>query len=116
MKARALNYESRRAEAKPVGRMPHRLLDPAVGPDLRLCIPDDQLPHLPPFQSVTTVWPKGAPFPRVGEVIYLTSTSAWVVKIMIHEFVPGGALRHEAWLEWIGSARHGRVSEANSVH
>ena len=85
--------------------------------EVRLCVTDDQVPHLPQGQPVPTLWPRGAPLPRDGEVIYLTSTSAWVVRMVIHEFLPGGALRHELWIEWVGAARHCRhVDVSNCVH
>lgn len=77
----------------------------APEPSVVLCISDDQLVHLPQGIVVPT-WPADAHVPRKGEVIYLTSTSAWVVAIVIHEIVRGGAVKVEVWLEWIGAARH----------
>lgn len=71
-----------------------------------LCIPDDQLQHLPKFGTVPKTMPAGSQLPRVGEVIYLTSASAWVVSIVIHEIVAGGGVRVELWIDWIGAARH----------
>ena len=72
---------------------------------MSLCIPDDQLAHVPKGIAIP-VWPRGAHLPRKGDVIYLTSTSAWVVRIVIHEFVPCGAVRIELWVDWVGAARH----------
>lgn len=74
-------------------------------PRIKLCISDDQLTHLPQGVAVKT-WPAGAVLPRVGEVVYLSSTSAWVVRIVVHEFLCGGDVSTEVWIDWIGAARH----------
>ena len=61
------------------------------------------LQHLPQGIFVPT-WPADAlAAQRRGD---LTSTSARVAVVVIHEFVPGGAVKVEVWLEWIGAARH----------
>lgn len=83
--------------------------------NVHLCIPDDQLVHFPNGHTMPT-WPQSAPTPRVGEVIYLTSTSAWAVSAIIHEIVHGGEVRVEVWLVWIGSARFARESGFESTH
>ena len=75
---------------------------------VHLCIPDDQEHHLPKRRRAPQFVPNDVPLPRVGEVIYLSSTSAWVVRIVIHEWHTAVDLRIELWLEWIGSARHSR--------
>lgn len=66
--------------------------------------------HLAHGQSVPN-WPEGAALPRIGEVIYFTSTSAWGVAMLIHELLPGGRLRVEVWLEHVNAARHYRDPE-----
>ena len=88
---------------------------PAPETSVTLCIPDDQLVHFPQGVSFPT-WPAENQLPRKGEVIYLTSTSAWAVEIVIHEFLAGGAVRVEVWLAWAGSARHRGSPCANWVH
>ena len=82
--------------------------------NVHLCISDEQLMHFPSGQAMPT-WPAGAPLPHAGEVIYLTSTSAWAVRIVIHEFMRG-SVRTEVHLEWIGAARHLRDPRSDCVH
>jgi hypothetical protein len=79
-------------------------------------IPDEQLQHLPDGQQVPNSMPPGSTLPRTGDVIYLTSTSAWAVRAVIHELLPGARVRIEVWLEWVGSARHRRDPLAWFTH
>ena len=79
------------------------------------CISDEQLPHFPSGQAMPT-WPAGAPVPQPGEVVYLSSTSAWAVRVVIHEFMRGGGVRTEVHLEWVGPARHPRDPRSDCVH
>ena len=83
---------------------------------VRLCIPDEQLHHLPEGQHVPDTLPPGSLLPRKGDVMYLTSTSAWSVEIVIHELLCGDRVRVEVWLTWIGSARHARDLRSASTH
>lgn len=85
-------------------------------PAVRLCIPDEQLQYLPPYGTVPSAMPAGSVVPRKGEIVYLSSTSAWTVSLVIHEFLPGGTVRIEVWLEWVGSARHARDPLYPSTH
>ena len=101
---------SRRASA----HVPRRSISAEAASTVHLCIPEEQLMHFPSGQAMPT-WPAGAPVPQSGEVIYLTSTSAWAVRIVIHEFMRGG-LRTEVHLEWIGAARHLRDPRSDFVH
>ena len=73
---------------------------------VHLCIPDDQLAHLPEGLPIPA-WPAEFPTPRIGEVLYLTSTSAWLVHTVIHELLHGD-LRTEVWIERVASARVSR--------
>lgn len=68
-----------------------------------LCVPDDQKRHLPKRHRAQ--WPHGAPIPRTGEVVYLSSTSAWGVSMVIHE-PRGDGLLTEIWLEHVSGSRH----------
>ena len=77
---------------------------------IHLCIPDDQERHLPKRRRAPHFLPLDAPLPATGDVIYLSSTSAWVVRMRIHEWRSPQDLRIELWLEWVGSARHARVA------
>lgn len=78
--------------------------------NVRLCIPEDQYVHLSHGQAVPS-WPEGVPVPRMGEVVYLSSTSAWAVAMVIYELLPGGHMRTEIWLEHVHAARHQRSPE-----
>jgi hypothetical protein len=104
-------------DAQPARRIPWRLTAHPCRFETRLCVPDDQIVHLPKGQVLSMHWPAGVPLPKSDEVIYLTSASAWRVRIVIHEFVPGGSIRSEIWIEWIGSARQCRIPEVSDfVH
>lgn len=81
---------------------------PGTKVSVHLCIPDDQERHLPKRRRAPQYVPNDVPLPRVGEVIYLSSSSAWVVRTLIHEWRSSVDLRIELWLEWIGSARQER--------
>lgn len=77
---------------------------------IHLCVPDDQERHLPKRRRAPQFLPSSVPLPRQGEVIYLSSTSAWGVTMVIHEWRAPTDLRIEVWLEHVGSARHARPS------
>ena len=91
-------------------------LEPLRAPrgEVRLCVPDDQVHHLPArvtgmlcntSSEVSVDWPAGAGLPKAGEVIYLSSTSAWGVTMVIHECRPGGAVDVQVWIEYVAAAR-----------
>ncbi len=82
---------------------------PSTKVQIHLCIPDEQERHLPVRRRAPQFLPRDVPMPRTGEVIYLSSTSAWVVRMVIHEWRTAFDLRIELWLEWVGSARHARA-------
>lgn len=81
---------------------------PRTQVEIHLCIPDDQERHLPKRRRAPRLLPNDAPMPRTGEVIYLSSSSAWIVRMVIHEWRSPHDLRIELWMDWIGSARHAR--------
>jgi hypothetical protein len=70
-----------------------------------LCVPEDQKRHLP--RRHRAAWPQGAALPRQGEVVYLSSSSAWGVTMVIHE-LRNGVLHTEVWLEHVSGSRHMR--------
>jgi len=82
----------------------------ATSVNVHLCIADDQEHHLPKRRRAPHHLPRDVPLPTVGDVIYLSSSSAWVVRTRIHEWLSPHDLRIELWLEWIGSARHTRAT------
>jgi hypothetical protein len=69
-----------------------------------LCVPDDQQGHIPEDRTAPDLLPPGAPIPHVGEVICLSSSSLWVVQLVIHQWQTPTALRVEVWIEWLGSS------------
>jgi hypothetical protein len=69
------------------------------------CIPDDQERFLPGRRRAPRHLPPDAPMPRVGEIVYLSSSSAWLVVSVIHEWRNLRELRVEIWLEHVGAAR-----------
>lgn len=107
---------SRHLDVDRVGRPSGRQsLSPAF--EAHLCIPEDQVQYLPPGQHVRTLWPSGAAIPKREDIVYLTSTSAWVVFIVVHELLDGGQdVRVELWLNWIGASRNSRPSIASFIH
>jgi hypothetical protein len=82
--------------------------DLAPNVTIHLCIPDDQERHLPRHRRAPRYLPPTVPLPRQGEVIYLSSSSAWGVTMVIHEWRSQEDLHIEVWLEHVGSARHAR--------
>lgn len=83
---------------------------------VELCVSEHLIPHLPDYRAAPTMLPLNAPVPRIGEVIYLSSTSAWMVYMVIHEYRSTNDLHIEVWLDWIGSARQVRPSECKLTH
>lgn len=88
--------------------MPGRSSTSGLTVDVCLCVPDDQEVHLPKRRRAPRRMPNGAPIPRMGEVVYLSSTSAWKVLMVIHEWRALDQLRVEVWLEYVGGARDRR--------
>lgn len=75
---------------------------------VHLCIPDDQEQFLPRRRRAPTVLPPHAPMPSRGDVIYLSSSSAWGVRVVVHEWRSPIDLRVQVWLEYMGDARYPR--------
>jgi hypothetical protein len=84
--------------------------DNTTQPSMRihLCVPDDQKAHLPRRRRAPAFLPPGAPLPRTGEIIYLSSSSAWGVEMVIHEWLSPVDLRIEIWITYVGSSRSRR--------
>lgn len=72
------------------------------------CVPEDQEFFLPKRRRAPGHLPPEAPLPRTGEYVYLSSSSAWQVMSVIHEWRSEVDLHIECWLEYVGSARHRR--------
>lgn len=74
------------------------------------CIHNDDAARAPSRRRWPVVLPKNAPLPRRGEFVYLTSSSAWRVDKLIHEWHGPHRLHIEVWLEYEGTGRHQRPS------
>ncbi len=83
---------------------------PSTNIEIHLCISDDQQRWLPKRRRAPQTLPASAPLPRIGEVIYLSSSSAWGVAMVIHEWLSPHDLRIELWLEHVHATRHQRPS------
>lgn len=86
---------------------PHTI-KPALDVTIHLCVQADQEHLLPKRRRAPLLLPVGAPLPRRGEVIYLSSSSAWGVSMVIHEWRAPAVLHIEVWIEHVGNARHAR--------
>lgn len=86
-------------------------MDPnALNLEVRFCIPNDQEKHLPARRRHPAVLPAGAPIPRQDDIVYLSSSSAWGVRAVIHEWRSPTDLNVQVWLEYVGSSRQARVT------
>lgn len=91
--------------------MPFRSTPPPPSPtnvQVHLCIPEDQKHFVPKRRRAPNFLPANVPLPRAGELVYLSSTSAWGVSMVIHEWRTPSDLRIEVWLEHLGGGAHGR--------
>lgn len=76
---------------------------------VRLCVGGHDERHIPRRRTAPQVLPNNAPLPRIGEVIYLSSTSAWGVELVIHDWRSADLLHIEVWITHVtGVARHSR--------
>lgn len=75
--------------------------------EVQLCVADDQEEYLPRRRRAPGTLPRNVPVPGIGDVIYLNSTSAWVVKLVIHEWRTPQYVHIGVWLEHVNSPRHG---------
>jgi len=76
--------------------------------EIHLCVPDDEEQLLPKRRRAPRYLPIAAPLPRQGDVIYLSSSSAWRVEVVVHEWRTPVDLRIEVWLSHMGTSRHRR--------
>lgn len=63
---------------------------------------DEHAALFPKRRRAPFVLPTGAPVPRAGEMVFLTSTSAWGVLHVVHEILAGGELCVSVWLRYLG--------------
>jgi hypothetical protein len=78
--------------------------------EVHLCVPDDQLRHLPRRRRAPEYLPPNAPLPRAGEVVYLSSSSAWGVALVVHEWRSPGELVIKVWLDYVGASHAARAA------
>jgi hypothetical protein len=77
---------------------------------VHLCVPDDQVRHLPKRRKAPESLPPNVPVPRQGDVIYLSRSSAWGVEVVVYDWLAPDQLRIEIWLKHVGSAQQLRES------
>ncbi len=82
--------------------------EPRTYVEAHLCVPESQTKYLPKRRRAPHFLPPNAPLPRMGEVIYLSSSSAWGVGMVVHQWLSPQHLRVEVWLEHVTSERHMR--------
>ncbi len=75
---------------------------------IHYCVPDDQEAHLPVRRRAPHYVPAVVPLPNVGDVIYLSSSSAWGVRMRIYEWLSPEDLKIEIWIDYVGSSRYAR--------
>lgn len=78
-------------------------IDPHI--EIHLCVPDDLQHLLPGRRRAPEHLPLSAPIPRRGDVIYLSSSSAWGVELVIYEWLNPTELHVQLWLAYVGDAR-----------
>lgn len=79
-------------------------LHPAISIELRAT--DDSTEPLPRRRRAPRTLPITAPLPRIGEIIYLNSTSAWRVLMVVHEWLAPDHLVIVLWLTHAGATHH----------
>ena len=79
-------------------------LQPSISIEIRAV--DESDAPLPKRRRTPRMLPITAPLPRIGEVLYLTSTSAWRVVMVVHEWLAPDHLTIVVWLTHAGSTHH----------
>ncbi|MCL4695489.1 MAG: hypothetical protein KJ023_00280, partial [Burkholderiaceae bacterium] len=75
--------------------------------EARYMVPADQQFLLPTRARAPQVLPPHA-VPATGTVVYLSNDSAWVVELVVHEWLTPIDLSVEVWITHVGSLRHAR--------
>jgi hypothetical protein len=89
----------------------------AFDPVLR--IRSDEVPFLgadDDVERMTFDLPPGVPLPGRGDVLYLSSTSAWAVDTVVFERRAGGRMAVQLWLVYVGAARAARPEQCGRLH
>lgn len=66
--------------------------------------------------SLSELVPAGMPLPKKGDVLYLSSTSAWAVSLVVHEWLLGGRRRVLFYIEHVGASRTSRPESCRVDH
>lgn len=77
--------------------------------EARYRVPDDQQRHLPKRQRAPTLLPLEV-LPKVGDVVYLSSTSAWGVELVVHEWLSPFDLSIQVWITHVGPSHARRIT------
>ena len=76
----------------------------ALAVQIHFCVPEHEEHLVPKRRRAPLLMPLEAPLPRIGEVVNLSSTSAWSVTMVVHSWQSQRDLRVEVWLEHLGDA------------
>lgn len=90
--------------------------DASLTVEAAYCFPESELGHVPDYSPAPKALPPGAPLPRVGDTVYLSSSSAWTTIAVVHEWLSPFDLRIEVWLEHVGAARALRPQACSRIH
>ena len=77
---------------------------PAIRIEVRAV--DESVNALPRRHRMPHYLPLCAPLPRAGELIYVSSTSAWRVSGVVHQWHAPDDLHVLVWVEFAGSTHH----------
>lgn len=77
---------------------------------MRYMVPDDQRPLLPRRPRAPSLLPPEVPRPQRGDVVYLSSSSAWGVELVVYDWHSPVDLLLEVWLTHVGSSRARRAT------
>jgi len=77
---------------------------PAIRIELRSL--DETAAPLPKRRQIPEALPFGAPLPRAGEIVYVSSTSAWRVRLVLHEWLSPSYLRIVVLVDYEGTTHH----------
>lgn len=80
-------------------------LHPAIRIELQ-AVEESQMP-LPKRRRTPHYLPLHAPLPRTGEIIYINSTSAWRVVLVVHDWLAPDDLHLLVVVEHAGAPHHG---------
>jgi hypothetical protein len=82
----------------------HTTMTPAICIELKPV--DEHAAMVPKRRRAPQFLPIQAPLPRQGEIVYLSSTSAWSVRGVLHEWLTPQYLHVTVLIEYQGHTHH----------